>query len=93
MIDDRPVGEEQRLLEQAGEVGGAGHGLGEATKEPSRLPPDHLVHQLVATAREVAVDRRPRHFGLARDVLHRRLGQPVAGDALVGRLQHAARGA
>ena len=53
-------------------------------RRPPRRRPRH---ELVLAAREVAVDGRAGEAGLAGHVLHRRLGQAVAGDARVGGLE------
>ena len=53
------------------------------------LPADRFEQQLVAAARELAVDRRPREPRLLHDVLDRRLGEPEPRHAPVRRRQQA----
>ena len=83
----RLMGEDQGLLQEGGEVGGAGHGPGQTGEEAARLPGDDLPHQLLAPAREVAVDGRPRQPRGPGRVLDGGLGQPVAGHAGEGGLE------
>ena len=56
-------------------------------KKRSVSPDDDVAQELVPAAWEVPVNRRPGQPGLAGGVLDRRLAQPVASDARVGRLQ------
>ena len=87
VLDQGAVGEHQAALHDLLQGLGVGDLLVEPEEETGELPPDHGRDQLVAPAREVAVDRRPRHARLAGRVLDRRLGQAPAGHAVVGRLQ------
>ena len=67
------------------EIGRVAHVVGERVEVVGELPADRLEQQLVAAARELAVDRRPREPRLLRDVFDRRLAEPEARDALVRR--------
>ena len=89
MLHQRRVGEHQSPLHDLLERLGPVHLLVEAQEEPGELPADHGRDQLVAPAGKVAVDRGPRHIGLACCILHRRLGQTPAGHAVVRRLEQA----
>ena len=71
--------------EQLGQVGRVAHVVGEPVEVVGELPADGLEQQLVAAAGELAVDRGPGDARLLHDVVDRRLAQPEALHAAIGR--------
>ena len=60
MLEQRSPGEDQAVFEETRvEVGSVLRGSAQADEVPADLPPDGLA-QLLATAGELAVDRRPQ---------------------------------
>ena len=87
VLEDGVVGEDEAPLHHLFERLGIVHLLVEAEEEAGELPPHHGADELVAPAREVAVDGGPGHARLPGGVLDRGLGQSPAGHAVVGGLQ------